>query len=214
PPAEGYLQAVRTITEANGALLIFDEVITGFRIAFGGAQEMYGVKADLTCLGKIIGGGLPVGAFGGRRDVMDHVAPVGPVYQAGTLSGNPLAVTAGLATLHLLKKQSPYAELEKRAARLERGLRDAAAEAGVDSTINRCGSMLTSFFNQGPVTNWETAKTSDTKRYAEFFGAMLDRGVYLAASQFECAFIGVMHSDELIDQTVAAARSALSAGAS
>src|SRR5262249_52607191 len=143
-----------------------------------------------------------------------QVARGGAVYQAGTLSGNPLAVTAGLATLRLLKQQSPYAELDRRAARLELGLRDAAAEAGVTSTINRCGSMLTSFFNQGPVTNWETAKTSDTKRYAQFFGAMLDRGVYLAPSQFECAFIGVTHGDELIDQTIAAARSALSAIAS
>ncbi|HMG32561.1 MAG TPA: glutamate-1-semialdehyde 2,1-aminomutase [Blastocatellia bacterium] len=207
-PAEGYLQAVRRITERHGALLIFDEVITGFRVAFGGAQELFGVEADLTCLGKIIGGGLPVGAFGGRKEVMERVAPLGPVYQAGTLSGNPLAVAAGLATLRLLEEQNPYAELERRGARLEKGLRDAAAEAEVTSTINRCGSMLTAFFNPGPVTNWDSAKTSDTKRYAAFFGAMLEEGIYLAPSQFECGFISVAHTDELIDQTVRAARGA------
>jgi len=211
PPHAGYLQAVRDITSRHGALLIFDEVITGFRVAYGGAQELYGVKPDLTCLGKIIGGGLPVGAFGGRADVMDHLAPLGPVYQAGTLSGNPLAVTAGLAILKLLKVSNPYKELERLGARLEQGLRDAAAAAGLVSTVNRVGSMMTAFFAEGPVTDWPTAKQSDTDRYGRFFRAMLDEGVYLAPSQFECAFVSAAHTDELVDRTIEAARSAMSA---
>lgn len=209
PPRPGYLEAVRRVTSSHGSLLIFDEVITGFRLAYGGAQEMYGVKADLTCLGKIIGGGLPVGAFGGRADVMDRVAPLGPVYQAGTLSGNPLAVTAGLAMLRLLRDSSPYDELERRGARLEQGLRDAASEAGIASTVNRVGSMLTGFFVEGPVTDWPSAKRSDTEQYGRFFRAMLEEGVYLAPSQFECAFVSFAHTDELIERTISAARSAL-----
>jgi glutamate-1-semialdehyde 2,1-aminomutase len=211
PPAPGYLESVRDITSRCGALLIFDEVITGFRVAYGGAQELYGVKADLTCLGKIIGGGLPMGAFGGRSDVMDQIAPLGPVYQAGTLSGNPLAVSAGLATLRLLKKINPYQELEQRSANLERGLADAAAEANVTATINRVGSMLTTFFQAGPVTNWDTAKKSDTDRYARFFRAMLEEGMYLAPSQFECAFVGLEHTNEVIDKTIQAAGRAFKA---
>ena len=208
-PQAGYLQSVRETTRAHGSLLIFDEVITGFRVAYGGAQELYGVKPDLTCLGKIIGGGLPVGAFGGRADVMDRLAPLGPVYQAGTLSGNPLAVTAGLAILKLLKDTNPYLELERRSAKLERGLREAAARAGVPATSNRVGSMLTAFFTEGPVTDWPSAKRSDTDRYARFFRSMLEEGVYLAPSQFECAFVSLAHTDELIDRTVEAARAAM-----
>jgi glutamate-1-semialdehyde 2,1-aminomutase len=209
-PNPGYLEAVREISSRYGALLLFDEVITGFRVAYGGAQELYGVKPDLTCLGKIIGGGLPVGAFGGRADVMELIAPLGPVYQAGTLSGNPLAVTAGLAILKLLKESPPYAELERRSANLERGLRDAATEAGIASTLNRVGSMLTAFFGEGPVTDWPSAKRSDTDRYGRYFRAMLEEGVYLAPSQFECAFVSMAHTDELIERTIDAARTAMS----
>ena len=202
PPGPGYLEAVSEITSRHGALLIFDEVITGFRLAYGGAQQVYGVKPDLTCLGKIIGGGLPVGAFGGRADVMDRIAPLGPVYQAGTLSGNPLAVTAGLAILKLLRDSNPYEELERLGAKLEQGLRAAAVEAGIPSTVNRVGSMLTAFFTEGPVTNWPSAKQSDTERYGCFFRAMLEEGVYLAPSQFECAFVSLAHTDDLIDRTI------------
>ena len=180
------------MTANNGSLLIFDEVITGFRVAFGGAQELYGVKADLTCLGKIIGGGLPVGAFGGRADVMEAIAPLGSVYQAGTLSGNSLAVSAGLAMLKLLKEMNPYEELERRSARLAAGLGEVANEAGVASTINRVGSMMTAFFTDEPVTDWPGAKKSNTDQYAQFFRAMLEEGVYLAPSQFECAFVSLL----------------------
>jgi glutamate-1-semialdehyde 2,1-aminomutase len=208
PPREGYLEAVREITSRHGALLIFDEVITGFRVAYGGAQELYRVKADLTCLGKIIGGGLPVGAFGGRADVMNKLAPLGPVYQAGTLSGNPLAVTAGLAILKLLRESNPYVQLERLGSKLEQGLRAAAAEAGIQATVNRVGSMMTAFFTEGPVTDWPSAKNSDADRYARYFRAMLEEGIYLAPSQFECAFVSLAHTDELIDQTIAAARRA------
>ncbi|HKP87228.1 MAG TPA: glutamate-1-semialdehyde 2,1-aminomutase [Blastocatellia bacterium] len=207
PPRGGYLEALREVTAKSGALLIFDEVITGFRIAYGGAQELYGVKADLTALGKIIGGGLPVGAFGGRADVMEAIAPLGPVYQAGTLSGNPLAVSAGLAMLRLLKETNPYEMLERRAARLEQGFGEAMREAGIESTINRVGSMMTAFFTGGAVTDWAGAKRADTGQYAKFFRAMLDEGVYLAPSQFECAFVSLAHTDEVIERTIEAARS-------
>jgi glutamate-1-semialdehyde 2,1-aminomutase len=209
PPGPGYLAAVREITSRHGSLLIFDEVITGFRLAYGGAQQVYGVKPDLTCLGKIIGGGLPVGAFGGRADVMDRIAPLGPVYQAGTLSGNPLAVAAGLAMLKLLRDSNPYEELERRSAKLEQGLRDAALEAGVSATVNRVGSMLTAFFTEGPVTDWPSAKQSNTDQYGRFFRAMLEEGVYLAPSQFECAFVSLAHTDELIERAIDAARRAM-----
>ena len=209
PPAHGYLEAVRDITVRHGALLIFDEVITGFRLAYGGAQQFYGVRPDLTCLGKIIGGGLPVGAFGGRADVMDRIAPLGPVYQAGTLSGNPLAVTAGLAMLRLLRDANPYEELERRSAKLERGFRDAASEAGIASSVNRIGSMLTGFFTDGPVTDWPGAKMSDTDRYGHFFRLMLEHGIYLAPSQFECAFVSFAHTDEMIEKTIEAVRSSM-----
>ena len=207
PPLPGYLEGLRAITERYGALFIFDEVMTGFRVAYGGAQQRYGIRPDLTTLGKVIGGGLPVGAYGGRKDVMNKVAPAGPVYQAGTLSGNPLAVAAGLAMLRYLKAHPEvYDALERRAARL-----CAAVPAGV--TVNRVGSMFTMFFTGGPVTDWETAKVSDTARFGRFFRAMLERGVYLAPSQFEAAFLGAAHSDEDIEHTIQAAREAFAASA-
>ncbi|MDQ3012493.1 MAG: glutamate-1-semialdehyde 2,1-aminomutase [Acidobacteriota bacterium] len=208
-PNEGYLQAVRAITEKHGAVLIFDEVMTGFRVALGGAQQLYGIKPDMTCLGKIIGGGLPVGAFGGRREIMDVVAPVGPVYQAGTLSGNPLAVTAGLTTLRLLKSLNPYPQLERATAKLVEGLSAAAKQAGITTTSNRVGSMFTGFFTDQPVTDWITANHSDREAFARFFHAMLDEGVYLASSQFEAGFVSIAHSDEIIERTIEAARKAL-----
>ena len=209
PPAPGYLEAVREVTARSGALSVFDEVITGFRVAYGGAQELYGVQPDLTCLGKIIGGGLPAAAFGGRADVMNKIAPLGSVYQAGTLSGNPLAVTAGLEMLKLLKQINPYPELERRSAKLANGLGEAASQAGLPSTINRVGSMMTAFFTEGPVTDWPSAAKSDTERYARFFRSMLEEGIYLAPSQFECAFVSFAHSDADIERTIEAARSAM-----
>ena len=190
---------------------MFDEVITGFRLAYGGAQEVYGVRPDLTCLGKIIGGGLPVGAYGGRRDLMQKVAPLGPVYQAGTLSGNPLAVAAGLATLRALREPGVYPKLERLGERMERGLRVAAEKAGAPVTVNRVGSMLTGFFTSSPVTDYATARNSDTTRYARFFHAMLERGVFLAPSQFEAAFVSLAHTDADIDRAAAAATDALAA---
>src|SRR3954471_6340927 len=200
PPLPGYLEALREITARHGALLIFDEVMTGFRVAFGGAQQRYGIRPDLTTLGKVIGGGLPVGAYGGRRDIMGKVAPAGPIYQAGTLSGNPLAVAAGLAMLrHLKGHPAIYGELERRAADL-----CAAAPAGY--TANRVGSMFTVFFTDRPVTDWESAKVADTARFGRFFRAMLERGVYLAPSQFEAAFLSAAHTDADIQQTIAAAK--------
>ncbi|MGD0497661.1 MAG: glutamate-1-semialdehyde 2,1-aminomutase [Bryobacteraceae bacterium] len=206
PPLPGYLQALRDVTERYGALLIFDEVMTGFRVAFGGAQQRYGVRPDLTTLGKVIGGGLPVGAYGGRKDIMSRVAPAGPVYQAGTLSGNPLAVAAGLAMLrHLKAHPEVYLQLETRAAAL-----CAAAPPGV--TVNRVGSMFTFFFTEGPVTDYESAKRSDTLRFGRFFRAMLERGVYLPPSQFEAAFLSAAHSEEDIRTTAAAAREAFTFG--
>ncbi len=202
PPQPGFLEALREITTRVGALLIFDEVMTGFRVAFGGAQERYGIRPDLTTLGKVIGGGLPVGAYGGRRDIMSQIAPAGPVYQAGTLSGNPLAVAAGLAMLrHLQAHPEVYERLEQHGAELA-----AAAPSGV--TVNRVGSMFTFFFTDGPVTDYESAKRSDTARFGRFFRGMLERGIYLAPSQFEAAFVSAAHSSEDIARTVAAAREA------
>jgi glutamate-1-semialdehyde 2,1-aminomutase len=206
PPREGYLQALRDVTKRHGAILIFDEVMTGFRLARGGAQELYGITPDLTTLGKIIGGGLPVGAYGGRRDLMEQIAPAGPVYQAGTLSGNPLAMTAGLATLKRLRDRAVYERLEEAGRRLTEGLSDAAREAGVETVTNRVGSMFTSFFNAEPVHDWPTAARSDRDLYGRFFHSMLGEGVYLAPSQFEAAFLGVAHTDELLDRTIEAAR--------
>jgi glutamate-1-semialdehyde 2,1-aminomutase len=209
PPAPGFLAGLRAITREHGALLIFDEVITGFRVTYGGAQELYGVRPDLTCLGKIIGGGMPVGAYGGSRAVMSHVAPLGSVYQAGTLSGNPLAVAAGLATLRVLADRSAYATLEARGAQLELGLRHAAQAAGVPLTVNRVGSMLTAFFCDGPVTDYASAKRSDTKRYARYFHAMRERGVFLAPSQFEAAFVSLAHTEADVELAARAAAEAL-----
>ncbi|HEX4823084.1 MAG TPA: glutamate-1-semialdehyde 2,1-aminomutase [Candidatus Polarisedimenticolaceae bacterium] len=208
-PATGWLQAVRELTEKHGVVLILDEVMTGFRVAAGGAQALYGVVPDLSCFGKVIGGGLPVGAYGGRSDLMDRVAPSGPVYQAGTLSGNPLAMRAGIETLDILGEPGTYERLEEVSARLHAGLASAARDAGVPSVVNRVGSMLTGFFTSKPVTDFTTATASDTKRYARFFHAMLDRGVYLAPSQFEAAFVSIAHDDALVDKTVAAAREAM-----
>jgi len=209
PPAPGFLEGLREVTRAHGALLIFDEVITGFRIAYGGAQEKYGVQADLTCLGKIIGGGLPVGAYGGRRQIMSEVSPLGGVYQAGTLSGNPLAVAGGLAAIRALADRRAYARLETLGARLEQGLRAGADKAGVPLTINRVGSMLTAFFCATRVTDYASARKADTARYARFFSAMLERGMYLAPSQFEAAFVSLAHSDADLDAAAGAAAEAL-----
>jgi glutamate-1-semialdehyde 2,1-aminomutase len=208
-PAPGFLAGLRELTQHHGALLVFDEVITGFRVAFGGAQARYDVTPDLTILGKVIGGGLPVGAYGGRREVMECVAPLGGVYQAGTLSGNPLAVTAGLETLRALREPGAYETLESRAAALEAGLREAVGRAGVPTTVNRVGSMLTAFFTAGAVTDWASAARADRARYGRFFHAMLGRGVYLAPSQFEAAFVSLAHSPDDVAATVAAAAAAL-----
>lgn len=209
PPAPGFLEGLRDLCTSSGAVLIFDEVMTGFRVARGGAQERYGVTPDMTCLGKIIGGGLPVGAYGGRREIMSRVAPVGPIYQAGTLSGNPLAVTAGLATLRLLEDASVYESLERTSASIADGLSDLAREAGISTVTNRVGSMFTTFFHDGPaVLDWDTASKSDTKRYGRFFHAMLDRGVYLAPSQYEAAFVGLAHTQDVVDFTLSAAGAA------
>jgi glutamate-1-semialdehyde 2,1-aminomutase len=209
PPRPGYLEALRAITREAGALLIFDEVMTGFRVAFGGAQALYGVQPDLTCLGKIVGGGLPVAAYGGRREIMQHIAPEGPVYQAGTLSGNPLAVAAGVKTLELLQRPGTYEKLEATSARLTREIGALASEKGLPVTTNRVGSMFTTFFTERPVHDYSDAKTSDVKRFGAFFHAMLDEGVHLAPSQFEAAFVSLAHDDKAVDWTLEAARRAL-----
>lgn len=206
PPAQRYLQGLRDLTRASGSLLIFDEVITGFRVHFGGAQTLYGVEPDLTLFGKIIGGGLPVGAYGGRRDLMEKVAPAGAIYQAGTLSGNPLAMTAGLATLRILRDRDVYAELEKKGKLLAGGLANCARGARIPIYQTRVGSMLGLFFHEGPVANYDDAKKSDTKRYARYFHGMLDEGIYLAPSQYETAFVSTAHSEDDISQTLESAR--------
>ena len=208
-PRPGYLELLRNLTKRSGSILIFDEVMTGFRVALGGAQQRYGVQPDLTTMGKVIGGGLPVGAYGGRAEIMDRIAPAGPIYQAGTLSGNPLAVSAGLATLKRLKKDSPYDRLEALGARLERGVIEAAGKAGIQVRVNRVGSMLTFFFTDREVTDFQSARTSDTKRFSRFFHAMIDQGIYLPSSQFEAVFISAAHTESDIDQTVSAATRAL-----
>ena len=205
PPRDGYLEAVRKITRDHGALLIFDEVMTGFRIARGGAQERYGITPDITTLGKIIGGGLPVGAYGGSREIMTHIAPAGPVYQAGTLSGNPLSMTAGLITLRRLRDKTVYDRLEAASKKLCDGL----AGIGMPTITNRVGSMWTSFFTNEPVVDWDSANKCDRQKYGRFFHAMLDEGVYLAPSQFEAAFVSLAHTDDVIEQTVSAAKKAL-----
>ncbi len=209
PPVEGFLSRARELCTEHGAVLIFDEVMTGFRVAFGGAQQLYGVTPDMTTLGKVIGGGLPVGAFGGRREIMGCVAPVGSVYQAGTLSGNPVAVAAGLATLRLLKENPKvYDKIESAGARLQAGVLAAAREAGVTITSHRVGSMLTFFFTDREIRDWEDAATCDTTLFGRYFRAMLERGVYLPCSQYEAMFVGALHSDAAIDQTVGCAADA------
>lgn len=209
PPAPGFLAGLRELTAANGALLIFDEVMTGFRISFGGAQQKFGIRPDLTTLGKVIGGGLPVGAYGGRRDIMETVAPLGPVYQAGTLSGNPLAMAAGLATLQLLQTSGVYERLEGLGKRLCDGFRRVAGEAGVPVQTAFCGGMFGLFFTDGPVVDYDSAARSDAAMYARFFHALLQRGVYLAPSQLEAGFTSLVHSDADVERTVAALREAV-----
>jgi glutamate-1-semialdehyde 2,1-aminomutase len=212
PPAPGYLQGLRAITAKHGALLVFDEVITGFRLGYGGAQTLYGVRPDLTTLGKIVGGGLPVGVYGGRRDVMERVAPLGPVYQAGTLSGNPLAMAAGLAMLQELRAPGTYERLDQRGAELQRILEEEAQRASVPLCVQRVGSMLTPFFREGLVRSWADASTSDTRRFARFHAALLAHGVYWPASQYEAGFLATAHGDTHLERTRAAVRAALSAG--
>jgi glutamate-1-semialdehyde 2,1-aminomutase len=209
PPAPEFLSSLRRLTAENGILLIFDEVISGFRVTYGGAQTLYGITPDLTVLGKIIGGGLPVGAYGGRKEIMDLIAPLGPVYQAGTLSGNPLAVSAGIETLRQLKARGVYTKLEEQSAALAKGIGDAAKKAGVPLTQTRVGSMLGAFFTSGSVVDWSSAKLSDVKRYGQFFHQMLEQGVYLAPSQFEAAFLSTAHSSRDIEHTIKAAHSAM-----
>ena len=206
PPEPGYLEGLRQLTRNHGALLIFDEVMTGFRVALGGAQARYGVTPDLTALGKVIGGGLPVGAYGGPAELMDQLSPAGPVYQAGTLSGNPLATAAGLATLEVLEEPGVFETVERRMARLCEGLGDIAREAGVPVCQTRVGSMACMFFTDQPVRNYAEAERSDTDRYARFFHGMLEKGVYFAPSQFEAAFMSLAHEDREIDRTLEAAR--------
>ncbi|MBN1588491.1 MAG: glutamate-1-semialdehyde 2,1-aminomutase, partial [Pirellulales bacterium] len=201
-----FLTALRELTARHGTVLIFDEVMSGFRVAYGGAQARLGVTPDLTTLGKIIGGGLPVGAYGGRAEIMDHILPQGKVFQAGTLSGNPLATAAGLATLRVLRDTNPYDRLETLAARLAEGLDRAAGDAGIPHTIGRCGSMMTLFFNPEPVTDWATAARCDTERFAAYFWGLLDRGTYMPCSQFEALFVSAAHAEADIDATVASAR--------
>ncbi len=203
-PEKGFLEGLREICNKNGILLIFDEVISGFRVAYGGAQELYQIRADLTCLGKIIGGGLPVGAYGGRREIMERVAPLGGVYQAGTLSGNPLAMTAGIVTLGLLKSKKVYSELEEKTNYLTDSILERAEERGIPVTVNRGTGMLTLFFTAGPVKDYRTAKTSDTKRFAQFFIEMMDQGIYLPPSQFEAWFLSLAHTQKDLDRTIEA----------
>ena len=211
PPLPEFLQEVQALTKKYGALFICDEVMTGFRVAYGGAQSLYGIDPDLTCLGKIIGGGLPVGAYGGKRKIMEMVAPSGPVYQAGTLSGNPLAMTAGIINLEILGQPGVYEELERKSAKLAAGMQAAAEAAGVTCTFNRVGAMFSHFFTDVPVVNFKTAITSDTVKFGIWFRKMLELGVYFAPAQFEAGFMSLVHSDEDIEQTIAAAGEAFAA---
>ncbi len=204
-PANGFLQGLRSLTTEHGALLIFDEVITGFRVAYSGAQALYGIRPDLTCLGKIIGGGLPVGAYGGRREIMSKVAPAGPIYQAGTLSGNPLAMTAGIETLKLLSKKTVYSQLEERSRHLFDGICEATKRHRIPISAARVGSLMGFFFTSAKVTDYVSAMTADAKRYAKFFWAMLESGIYLAPSQFEAAFLSTAHTMADIEKTIKAA---------
>ena len=211
PPQEGYLSELREITSVHGIVLIFDEVITGFRVAYGGAQSLYGVIPDMTCLGKIIGGGMPVGAYGGIEEIMRHIAPEGGVYQAGTLSGNPLAMSAGIAALKALAEPGVYEQLESRASLLAGGLQDATERHGIDAFHSRVGSMMMLFFTDVEVINANGARTSDTERYSRYFGGLLEKGIYAAPSQFEAGFVSLAHSETDIDTTVRVANEALSA---
>ncbi len=197
-PKPEFLKALRDETEKHGAVLIFDEVITGFRVAYGGAQALYGIRPDMTCLGKIVGGGFPLAAYGGRREIMEKVAPMGPVYQAGTLSGNPVAVTAGLKTLEILERDNPYPLLEQRTQQLVAAIKEAAQQAGVPVQVNHIASMFTVFFTDQPVTDYQSAKRSDAQRFAQFFHALLKRGVFFPPSQFEAAFLSVAHNEEAL----------------
>ena len=205
PASRAFADALRQLTQRHGALLIFDEVISGFRVDYGGAQGRLGIQPDLTTLGKIIGGGLPMGAYGGRADVMDYVLPVGKVFQAGTLSGNPLATAAGIATLKILRDTPPYGQLEQLATRLANGLEKAGRDNGIPCSINSCGSLFTLFFNAERVVDWDTASRSDTRRYARYFWELADRGVYMPCSQYECVFVSTAHRTEDVDATIAAA---------
>jgi glutamate-1-semialdehyde 2,1-aminomutase len=206
PPSTGFLEGLRQTADASGALLIFDEIVTGFRVAYGGAQSLYGVIPDITCLGKIIGGGLPVGAYGGAAPIMEMVAPLGPVYQAGTLSGNPVAMTAGIETLKILQEPAVYQRLEEMSCRLAKGLLQAAKQVHIPIQINRVGSLMTMFFNDGPVQGYASTQLSNTKQYSSFFHRMLLRGVYLAPSQYEAIFLSLAHSNHDIDATIDAAQ--------
>jgi glutamate-1-semialdehyde 2,1-aminomutase len=204
-PKPGFLEALRKLTKDFGIVLIFDEVMTGFRVAYGGAQEFYGIKPDMTCLGKVIGGGLPVGAYGGKKRIMSMVSPEGPVYQAGTLSGNPLAMTAGIETLKILARKDTYLKLEKKAALLEKGLTSAAKRAGVKTLFYRAGTMFCTYFTDTNVVDYQTAKTADTAKFGKFFLSMLKRGIYTAPSQFEAGFLSLAHTNQDIEKTVKAA---------
>jgi glutamate-1-semialdehyde 2,1-aminomutase len=203
-PGDGFLEGLREICDREGIVLIFDEVITGFRLAYGGAQERFGIKADLTCLGKIIGGGLPVGAYGGKREIMEKVAPLGGVYQAGTLSGNPMAMTAGLETLKLLKSPKVYRDLEKKTRYLTQGILERGKKRGIPLAINQATGLFTLFFQEGPVTDYDSAKRSDTKRFAQFFIQMMEQGIYLPPSQFEAWFLSLAHTEKDLNQTIEA----------
>lgn len=212
PPAESFLETLREVTQNNGSILIFDEVISGFRAAYGGAQSLYGISPDITCLGKIIGGGLPVGAYGGRHDIMEHMAPQGPVYQAGTLSGNPLAMAAGIATLTQLKEPGFYDMLDEKSERLAKGLKAAVEKAGIKATLKRVGSLLGLFFTDKDVNNFDDAKTSDPDMFSAYYKGMLQKGIYLAPSQFEAAFVSGAHETEHIDATIKAAEEVMAEG--
>lgn len=210
PPRKGFLERLRKLTRDHGALLVFDEVITGFRLTYGGYQDIIGIRPDLTCLGKIIGGGMPVGAFGGRADIMSMLAPEGPVYQAGTLSGNPMAMAAGISTLKILKRDDPYGKLAQGMNALLDVMREAAGSAGLPLTINHQGSMAGIFFNENPVETFDDVMTSDARRYARFFHLMLDRGIYLAPSPYEALFLSTVHSEDVLDEAAASVREAMS----
>jgi glutamate-1-semialdehyde 2,1-aminomutase len=205
-PSADFLRGLRELTKADGSILIFDEVMTGFRLAMGGAQELFGITPDMTTLGKIVGGGMPLGAYGGKEEIMRHVLPAGRIFQAGTLSGNPVAVAAGNATLRLLAEDPPYALLEKLGKRLGEGLGGAAADAGIAHQLQRVGSMMTLFFNDSPVSNWPDADRSDREKFARYFWGMIERGVYMPCSQFEALFFSRTHTEEHIEQTIDAAK--------